>query len=61
MSDLKETQDWCAELRAENARLRKLVQCLLDNDPDADAADGVTVLDVWREDAKRALKQEEQE
>lgn len=36
--------------------LRDLVQCLLDNDPAAHVSDGgVTVLDVWREDARRVL------
>lgn len=36
-------------------KLRRLVQCLIDNDLDDMAADGVTVLDVWRADARRAL------
>ena len=40
---------------AEVERLRELVACLLDNDPNDMAADGVTVLDVWRKDAARAL------
>lgn len=40
----------------EITRLRELVQCLLDNDPNEPAADGgVTVLQVWRQDALRAL------
>jgi len=38
------------------AALESLVRCLLDNDPDDIAADGgITVLDVWRKDAKRIL------
>ena len=36
-------------------RLRDLVQTLLDNDPDDMAADGVTVLMVWRIEARAAL------
>ena len=39
-------------------RLARLVQCLIDNDPDDDAADGVTVLDVWRKEARAALHRE---
>lgn len=35
-------------------RLRGLVRCLLENDPDDDAADGVSVLDVWRKEAARS-------
>lgn len=44
-----------ADLMAENGRLRELIACLLDNDPNDMAADAVTVLDVWRKDAARAL------
>ena len=41
------------------ARLRNLVQTLIDNDPDELAADGgVTVLDVWRKEARRLLANE---
>jgi hypothetical protein len=36
-------------------RLRTLIRILLDNDPDDEAADGVTVLQVWRKEACRAL------
>ncbi len=56
------TTQFCAEavaLKAENARLRpesrklrRLVRTLLENDPDDMAADGVTVLDVWRKEAR---------
>lgn len=43
-------------LERENAKLRALVETLLDNDPDEPIADnGGTVLDMWRQDAKRAL------
>lgn len=45
-------------LEAAEARvvgLAGLVQVLLDNDPDDDAADGVSVLDVWRKEARAAL------
>lgn len=47
-------KDW-AEVNAENARLRSLVNCLLLNDPDDMAADGVTVLMEWRQQARTAL------
>lgn len=43
------------EQQGEVERLRALVQCLLDNDPDDYAADGVTVLQVWRKQAREAL------
>lgn len=44
------------ELRTENERLRGLVECLLDNEPDEPIADnGMTVLDGWRIEARRAL------
>ena len=36
-------------------RLCDLVECLIDNDPNDYAADAVTVLDVWRKDARSAL------
>lgn len=36
-------------------RLRDLVTCLLENEPDDYAADGVTVLEVWRQAARAAL------
>jgi hypothetical protein len=39
-------------LRAENEKLRRLVRVLLENDPDDMAADAVTVLDVWRKEAR---------
>ena len=41
---------------AEIERLRVLVQAMLDNEPGDMAADGVTVFDVWRKDARRALE-----
>ena len=38
------------------SRLRAMVAGMIDNDPNELAADGgVTVLDVWRKDAARAL------
>lgn len=47
------------ELKAENARLRALVQTMLDEDPNDLCADGgVTVLMVWRKEARRALEGE---
>jgi hypothetical protein len=42
-------------IAAEITKLRALIQALLDNDPDDSAADGVTVLEVWRKEARRAL------
>jgi hypothetical protein len=46
-------------LRAENGRLRELIRVLLENDPNDDAADGVSVLDVWRKEAHRMLDVEQ--
>ena len=47
------------EAAAEVERLRNLVQCLLDNDPNEAITDaGHTVLDKWRYDARQALAQE---
>lgn len=40
---------------AGRAELAGLVQMLLDNDPDDDAADAVSVLDVWRKEARAVL------
>lgn len=42
-------------LTLENMELRATIRCLIDNDPDDMAADGVTVLDVWRHGARRQL------
>jgi hypothetical protein len=51
--------DWIdAQLNATDnqAALVNLVQTLIDNDPDAPIADnGMTVLDGWREQARRVL------
>lgn len=44
---------------AEIERLRRLVNIMLENDPDDMAADGVTVLMVWRDEARAALKGDE--
>ncbi len=48
-----------SKLQAENERLRYLVQVLIDNDPNDCAADAVTVLDVWRKEAKATLQHNE--
>lgn len=50
----------CPEAYAQQVRyvktLEDLVQCLIDNDPDEPIADnGMTVLDGWRDRAKRVL------
>lgn len=42
-------------LQSEIERLRDFVQVLIDNYPGDDAADGVTVLDVWRKQARDAF------
>ena len=38
------------------AKLERLVEILVENDPDDMAADAVTVLDVWRKEAREALE-----
>ena len=53
------TTQFCAEavaLQARVAKLGRLVQILLDEDPNDMAADAVTVLDVWRKEARAALE-----
>ena len=45
-----------AALQARVAKLERLVQILIDVDPDDMAADAVTVLDVWRKEARAALE-----
>jgi hypothetical protein len=48
--------DRLQDAEEERDKLRGLVQCLLDNEPDDVVADGgITVLMVWRQDARRAL------
>lgn len=48
--------DELVELRTENKRLRRLVQDLIDNDPDESISDsGHSVLDLWRHEARKAL------
>jgi hypothetical protein len=44
-----------SQMAAELFELRRLVHALLENDPNDMAADGVTVLDVWRKEARRIL------
>lgn len=60
---LAENRTLRAELAAERercAKLERLIQILLDEDPNDLAADGgVTVLDVWRKDARRAIRKGE--
>jgi len=43
------------EWRARAAKLVRLVEILLENDPDDMAADAVTVLDVWRKEASELM------
>jgi hypothetical protein len=49
----------CRELRERDRieinMLRKLVRTLIENDPNDDAADSVTVLEVWRQEARQVL------
>jgi len=46
-----------AAILDERNRLRDLVQCLVDNDPDETISDaGHTVLEHWRHDARTALR-----
>lgn len=48
--------DELIELRTENKRLRRLVQDLIDNDPNESISDaGHSVLDLWRHEARKAL------
>ncbi len=58
MEQIAAAPDTAAErdrLEAANGELRRLVQTLLDNDPDDDVAAGMTVWDVWRFDARAIL------
>jgi hypothetical protein len=41
--------------KARAAKLERLVEILLENDPDDMAADAVTVLDVWRKEASELM------
>ena len=51
------TPDQATALQKRVAKLEGLVQCLIDEDPNDIAADGgVTVLDVWRKEARAALE-----
>lgn len=42
------------------ARLRALVSVMIENDPNDYAADAVTVLDVWRKDARDLISATEE-
>ena len=43
------------ELQARATKLTRLVEILVENDPEDMAADAVTVLDVWRKEARELL------
>ena len=43
------------ELQARATKLTRLVEILVENDPEDMAADAVTVLDVWRKEAREFL------
>ena len=50
------SHDQATALQARAAKLKRLVEILMENDPDDMAADAVTVLDVWRKEASAALE-----
>lgn len=57
-----EPSDLEREAAAEIERLRALVNCLVENDPDEPISDsGHVVLDLWRHDARKALGLPEQD
>lgn len=52
----------CGDMKAENVRLRDLVQTLIENDANEPIADnGMTVLDGWRVRARAVLSPSHQE
>jgi ABC-type transporter Mla subunit MlaD len=53
---LRNIEDEATALQARVAKLKRLVEILMENDPDDMAADAVTVLDVWRKEASAALE-----
>jgi hypothetical protein len=52
---LRNLREWREHDRIEINELHRLVVCLLENDPSDDAADGVTVLQAWRKEAREVL------
>lgn len=52
------TCEW-HEAVLEMERARDLIDCLIENDPNDYAADAVTVLDVWRKDARDFMSETE--
>lgn len=53
---IADLMDFSVEASADLTRLTELVQAMIDNDPNDDAADGVSVLDVWRKNAHDILQ-----
>ena len=54
---LRNIEDEATALQARVAKLKRLVEILMDSDPwDYRASDAVTVLDVWRKEARAALE-----
>ena len=49
------SHDEVAALQKRVAELRRLVEIMIEEDPNDMAADAVTVLDVWRKEARAAL------
>lgn len=55
MESVRELDDEMRDLVEENERLRTFVKTLMENDPNGDAADGVTVLEAWRREVLEAF------
>jgi len=55
MDRLLNDADRLATLEAQFERQKNLLRSIIEADPDDSAADGVTVLDVWREEARALL------
>jgi len=54
--DFSNISQYVADLEAERDRLKKLIAVLLKNEPDDFAGDAITVLDVWRAEAKQIIE-----
>lgn len=55
MESVRELEEEMRDLVDENERLRAFVKIIMENDPSDDAADGVTVLEVWRKKVLEAF------
>lgn len=54
--EAEQTEKW--EMAARLAAAEALIQTLIDNNPDDDAADAVTVYQVWLKDARRFMEKQ---